>query len=675
MLTDLSVRNAKRQFREYILYFITLSCTVSFVYAFNSLIFSDIVEELSCLEILPYMISAASGLIIIVMGWIISYMANYMLKKRSREFSIYMISGVSNHMLGKLIYRENVVIGLLAFGIGLPAGVLLSQLLEAVVLHMFGKRYVLSVRFSFKAAGLTVLYFFIMLWYSLRKNQKWIKRLKLYDLIYCDRKNETVLFHGSLTVFIIFVSSMILGAAGCFLIYSQIMGKGLDTLVGTIFLVVCLFGFFLSVPTYLGMKVRDCSDWKYQKNRLIPFRGFMAKVQSMTITMGILSVLFMIVISFLGIGILVNRIAGKSIELNPFDIVILHNEEVMDFSNYDTWIRNKFSVRESYSYSIYTNSEKKLLALRNQNIIDYGMSVGFSYAEYQNDTYMKQSDYIRLREMLHFEDANLNPDCCYIHCLPALDADFKEYIDEQGANIGYNGYLFAENGVFHEPFNQMEAYGNGLNYIIIVPDQAISDMKVLYSLYVAVADTTLDSEDLKRMIDECSELAQLDRSIGRNDPDNNGYTSLIINKDYLSGKWVEKGSLSHLYAMSICLFYFAFVLEITGASILATQVLSDKDKKQKQDCILRQLGMGNQFINKVNNKQLSMLFVIPVLPSLIVSGCFVYVSAVKMQTSAFYLPIFEDNLWIVQSLGGSVLLFTALYGIYYIAARMNYKNI
>ncbi|MDE5696507.1 MAG: ABC transporter permease [Lachnospiraceae bacterium] len=675
MLTDLSVRNARRQFREYILYFITLSCTVSFMYAFNALIFSDIVEELSNLEILPYMISAASGLIIIVMGWIISYMANYMLKKRSREFSIYMISGVSNHMLGKLIYRENVVIGLLAFGIGLPAGVLLAQLLEAVVLHMFGKRYVLSVQFSFNAAGLTVLYFFIMLWYSLRKNRKWIKKLKLYDLIYCDRKNETELFHGSLTAFIIFVSSMILGAAGCFLIYSQIMGKGLDTLVGTIFLAVCLFGFFLSVPTYLGMKVRDCSGWKYQKNRLIPFRGFMAKIQSMTITMGILSVLFMIVISFLGIGILVNRVAGKSIELNPFDIVILHNKEAMDFSDYDTWIRNQFSVRESYSYSIYTNGEKKLLALRNQNIIDYGMNVGFSYAEYQNDTYMKQSDYIRLREMLNFEDVNLNSDCCYIHCLPALEADFKEYIDGQGADMGSNGYLFAENGVFHEPFNQMEAYGNGLNYIIIVPDQAISDMEVLYSLYVAAADTTPDSGDLKRMIDECSGLVQLDRSIGRNDPDNNGYTSLIVNKDYLSGKWVEKGSLSHLYAMSICLFYFAFVLEITGASILATQVLSDKDKKQKQDCILRQLGMRNQFINKVNSRQLSMLFIIPVLPSLIVSGCFVYVSAVKIQTSAFYLPVFENNLWIVQSFGGAVLLFIVLYGIYYMAARMNYKNI
>lgn len=44
MLKELSVRNAKRQFKDYSLYFITLSCTVSFMYAFNSLIFSDIIE-------------------------------------------------------------------------------------------------------------------------------------------------------------------------------------------------------------------------------------------------------------------------------------------------------------------------------------------------------------------------------------------------------------------------------------------------------------------------------------------------------------------------------------------------------------------------------------------------------------------------------------------------------
>lgn len=136
MLNKLSFRNAKRQFKEYILYFVTLACTVSIMYAFNTLIFSDVVKELSSLEILPYMITAASLLIVIIMGWIISYMTGYMLRKRSREFSIYMISGISNSSVNALVFRENILIGLLAFLIGLPIGILLSQLLEAIVFHM-----------------------------------------------------------------------------------------------------------------------------------------------------------------------------------------------------------------------------------------------------------------------------------------------------------------------------------------------------------------------------------------------------------------------------------------------------------------------------------------------------------------------------------------------------------
>ena len=55
MLRKLSLRNAKRQFREYALYFVTLSFTVSLMYAFQTLLFSDSVKALSRLEIFPLM--------------------------------------------------------------------------------------------------------------------------------------------------------------------------------------------------------------------------------------------------------------------------------------------------------------------------------------------------------------------------------------------------------------------------------------------------------------------------------------------------------------------------------------------------------------------------------------------------------------------------------------------
>ena len=108
MLKQLSRRNARRQVREYALYFITLTCTVSFLYAFNALLFSDSVKSLPEMQVLPYMIVAASLLIVLITGRIISYMAGYMLKKRSREFGVYMLLGIPHRDIARLLSRESV---------------------------------------------------------------------------------------------------------------------------------------------------------------------------------------------------------------------------------------------------------------------------------------------------------------------------------------------------------------------------------------------------------------------------------------------------------------------------------------------------------------------------------------------------------------------------------------
>ena len=79
-------------------------------------------------------------------------------------------------------------------------------------------------------------------------------------------------------------------------------------------------------------------------------------------------------------------------------------------------------------------------------------------------------------------------------------------------------------------------------------------------------------------------------------------------------------------------------------------------------------------IEKLNNRQLSMMFLLPLLPALIISSCFVYVSAGKMQLSAFHLPVFSNNLWIIGSLSIAFVFFILLYGVYYIAARISYRR-
>ena len=670
MLMELSLRNAKRQFSEYTLFFVTLTCAVAFMYAFNALIFSDTVKALPDLEILPYLIVAASLLIILIMGWIISYMINYMLKRRSKEFSVYMVSGIPKRKISRLIFLENSLIGLVAFLPGILLGMLLSQILEAVLLNLFGLPYELRFGFSPSTVGLTFLYFAVMLLYSIRRNGKWIRRVQLRDMLYHDRQNEKMLVSSSLSMVVIFILSVLSACAGFLLIYFRPLGKGYDILAGTIFLVLFLLGFFISVPAFLVSRFGSRIDWKYKNQRLVPFRGFTAKIKSVSMVMAMLSVLFMLAISFGGIAVTTAQMVTKTVESGAFDIMILHDGELFDSSKYSAIIQQNYSALD-HTYGIYTDGKNDFLTARDQAIAGAGRSTGLPFEQFQYDTCMSQKDYLKLRELLGYRRLELDSSRCYVHCVPALEQEFKALI-EQRKDLKAGGYAFAANGVFSEPFNQLNDYGNGSSYVIVVPNQAVEQMQVVYGVYAAKTETALGSEDLQTIMDACDGLVQLSRSSAKSS--SGGLPTVFTREgvDYLTGKWTDKTEFQYLYSIVISLFYLALILEITGAAILATQVLSDWQIKQRQDRIMRQLGMSERLVSKLNNRQLSQIFLLPILPSLVLSTCFVYICAKKILVSFFLLPIVPDILWIGQSLSISLVLFFLLYAIYYVAARISY---
>jgi len=668
-----SFRNAKRQWGEYALFFVTLTCVTASMYAFNALIFSDTVKALPDMELLPYLIIAASLLIILIIGWIIRYMINYMLKRRSKEFSIYMLSGISNKKIRTLIFWENSLMGLLALVPGMILGMLFSQILEAVLLHMFGLPYTLHFSFSPSAVGLTLLYFSMMLLYAIRKNGKWIRRVQLRDMLYYDRQNEKAQISGGASAILTFCLSILAGCAGFLLLYFQPMGKGYDVLIGTVFLLLFLFGFFISTPAFLVAQFGGRTGWKYRNYRLVPFRGFTAKINSTSIVMGILSILFMLAISFGAIGCTISLMVTKNVEAGAFDLMILHKRELGDFSRYAALLQKNFSAR-GHVYGIYTDRRTDFLVVHNQTIAEAGRPVGRAYAEFQYDTCMTQSDYLKLRELLEYEPVELDPALCYVHCVPALEKNIGTLLEQQ-AQLKCGGYSFAEQGLFSEPFSQVNEYGNGAGYIIIVPDHAVRQMEILYSVYAAVTEKPLSPGDLQNITSACKGLVQLDRSSARSTP--SGAPTLFTqhdDMDYLSGKWMDKAEYNFLYSMVICLFYLALILEITGAAILAAQVLSDWQTKQRQDRLLRQLGMREQLVTELNNRQLSQIFLFPLFPSLALSICFVYICAKKILTGFYPLPIVPDILWICQAFATALVLFTLLYAVYYIAARFSYSQ-
>ncbi|MBD5516861.1 MAG: hypothetical protein HDR06_20075 [Lachnospiraceae bacterium] len=432
-----------------------------------------------------------------------------------------------------------------------------------------------------------------------------------------------------------------------------------------------MIGFFQSIPAFLVTHFAGRTEWKYRHNRLVIFREFTAKIRSTSTVLGVLSVLFMLSLTFMGIGTSVYMIADQHVEQRVFDILILHQSELYDFASYENALHSNFPIRSCHSYGIYTDEKDDFLTVRNRVITDTGSGDIFLYKEYKYDTYMRQSDYQKLREMLGYQSVSLDPSLCYVHCMPALEKDFRALIRERD-DLNRAGYSFAADGIFCEPFNQMETYGNGWDYCVIVPDKAVGRMKVLYSLLAVITDAPLDSSDPKRLMQLCDGLVPLERNVavstGVDDIDL-GATSLLQDADYLSGRWGDQDNLVIYYSMAICLFYLALIFEIIGSAILATQILSDREKTCRQDHILSRLGMNEKLITQLNNRRFMLIFLLPLLPAFMISGSFVYIIALKMRSAVFHLNAMDNRLWIMRALGISYIFFILLYGIYYIAVQ------
>lgn len=127
-LSKLSIRNAKRQAGDYMIYFVTIVMVGAMLYAFNCLVFSEEIHALSgMMDNMTLTIVLASIAVIFIIGWLVSYITGFMLSRRSREFGIYLLIGLENDQVARLFFLENLSAGGIALLFGLPLGNLVYQ--------------------------------------------------------------------------------------------------------------------------------------------------------------------------------------------------------------------------------------------------------------------------------------------------------------------------------------------------------------------------------------------------------------------------------------------------------------------------------------------------------------------------------------------------------------------
>ena len=233
MLFKISMKNIARSVKDYAIYFFTLVLGVAIFYVFNAIESQTVMLEVSrnTAEIIKMMTTLLSGVSVFVsfiLGFLIIYASRFLIKRRNKEFGVYLTLGMGKRKISLILFFETLIIGIISLVIGLLIGVALSQIMSVFVANMFDADMT-KFQFIFSGAACikTLIYFGIIYLLVMVFNTIIISKCKLIDMLNAGKKTEQIKAKNPVICIIVFLVAISMIGYAYYLVTGGI--KYLDT--------------------------------------------------------------------------------------------------------------------------------------------------------------------------------------------------------------------------------------------------------------------------------------------------------------------------------------------------------------------------------------------------------------------------------------------------------------
>ena len=665
MLFKISLKNIKKSTKDYAIYFFTLILGVSIFYIFNALESQTVMMNVSkttyeVIELMNAGLSAVSVFVSIVLGSLIIYASRFLIKRRNKEFGIYLTLGMSKRKMSMILFIETLIIGVISLVIGLFFGILLSQLMSVLVSSMF-KADMSKFKFivSNKAIVKTCIYFGIMYFLVMVFNTIQVGKCKLIDLLYASKKSENLKLKNPILSTIIFIISCIILGIQYYKVslgYSEISSaKELITII--LLGAISTFFIFWSLS---GLLIRIFTKMKktyYKGLNSFTLRQFSSKINTMVLSMTIICLMLFVTICLLASSFSMTTSLNNNFEtLAPADLeveVSLEGDYSTEEDVITTLKNNDFDTSKRFkdyiTYNSYKDENLTLGSFLGEKIEELQKQYAFIQYDTKDDI-ITISDYNKIAKILGHETLKLNDDE-YI-----LVADFKSMVKIRNEVLKENKQI-SVNGTTLKPKyttcieSAVNLSANHINTgIFVVPDNVV-DKSMIYANTMIANYNATDSKEKEKIDDEISKLSEKlsDRMIMNSKLD------------------IEAGSIG-IGAMTtfICL-YLGIIFLIASAAILSLKELTESADNIERFNILRKIGADEKMINKALFRQIGIFFIFPLLVALIHSFF-----GIRFATN---LLEFFGNDGLLQSIISTSIIIIFIYGGYFLITYLNSKNI
>ena len=667
MYSKIALNSVKKSFKDYTIYFLTLTFAVCIFYSFNSIesqkaMLDLTVNQKAYMKLFSSVISIASVFVSFILGALIIYANNFLIKKRKKEMGIYITLGMPKRKVSNILLLETVLIGIISLGIGLILGVVLSQGLSILTAKLFmGSMTSYQFAFSINAVLKTILYFGIIFLLVMIFNTVIISKYKLIDLLNSSKKNEKIKMRNPV------ISSIIFCLAVIFIVVAYIFvnKSGLD-IQSTYFELSIVLGVIGTFLFFFGLSgivlyVIQRSKNIYLKNlNIFIVRQISSKFNTNFLSMSLICLMLFITTVMLSSGLGFKNTMEQGVKKNtPFDasIEIYYSSDSVSQANELTQVvNNQLSkyTNKSYiaQYQLNDVSMRKMLLPYVPNTMK--KAIDNSYNDYCMAVSISQ--YNKMRELEGQKPINLaNNDVLVLSNVQKFEGPINDFIKNNGKIDIING---TEYKVQNDKAIEDSLYSSGMainTITLVVPDKIVQNL-IPYTGYININYTGSNTE---KKTQESNIEAIFDK-LNREKPDGyigNGYTRTQLYEQSL-------GLSAIVIYLSI---YLGIVFLIASAAVLALQQLSEASDSINRYKALRKIGVTDKMINKSIFIQTLIYFGAPLALAIAHSIVAIYV------VNDFISALGSTNI-IISAL--IILVFILLiYSGYFYATYTSYKRI
>ncbi|MCM1992227.1 FtsX-like permease family protein [Oceanirhabdus seepicola] len=664
MYSKIAINNIKKSFKDYAIYFMTLTLAVSIFYNFNSISSQTAMNDINKIGVLVKLISYISVFMSIVFGGLIIYANNALLKKRKKEFGIYAILGMSKRKISQILIYETFIVGIISLVMGLIIGIVLSQGISVLTAKLFElnmNEYTFNL--SIESVNKTFLYFAIMFILVMIFNTVIVSKQKLIDMINASRKNESIKSRNTIISAIIFIISLYaLGKAYYLGLHFAHTPQNIDFPLSIIWGSLGTLLFFFGLSGFTVLILRRSEQIYFKKLNIFVIKQFYNKINTNFLSMTATCLMLFLTIVILSTSLSTKHILEKRLEDLPIydgsiDLSISdENQEVQDVK--EALKRVGFKLSNSYEDAVidYYRTDIKKLNLLNEYA---SLALKERFKEFDSRLgSIKISQYNELRRLRGEAIVDLKEnEILLITCDEEEQEALQKLIEKQNEiKISGKKYTIKTNiNIKHEN-----------SYLLaVIPDSFLGSMMKSSSTMYIFNTSGQNKEELE---DKVKELQAKFADISYNRDKLLDKYGFILRADTKVGIYNQvKSNIGTTIYIAI---YLGFVFLIASAVMLAIQQLTEASDSLNRYKTLKKIGASEQMINKSIFTQILIHFMTPLSLALIHSVIGLKIMN-TLSKSAGLLITFEFGPTIIIT---GVVIFM-IYGGYFYTTYLGYKNI